>query len=172
MTLFLGAEVGDRRAQPGVSQIVQRTQPPWCEAASELVFALGAGIEALQPMGQTILDALVITRLEVQTVGQYLTSPVAPIKGTATLQIERGSYRLVTQAGLYQQQRLRQATVQAPKEIEIEVRVATALQVGDLVAVEEVRQCLLVDLLPGQPLQGQPLFRHAAAFTADRLASL
>src|SRR5690554_4829852 len=62
--------------------------------------------------------------------------------------------------------------MQAAEEVQVEVAVAAALQVGDLVAAEEVLEGRLVDGRPLQAVQGQPLVGDDAPLPADRLAPL
>ena len=51
------------------------------EAPLYLVFALGAGVKARQTLGDTILDALVVARFEMQGVKFMDTAPVATEQG-------------------------------------------------------------------------------------------
>lgn len=49
---LLVAEARHGGAQPGVGEMMQRTQPPGGEPSRQLVLALGTGIEAGQPLAR------------------------------------------------------------------------------------------------------------------------
>ena len=58
------------------------------KAATELVFALCAGLEPLKAQRDTMLDGGVITDLEVQAVKFLAATPVPPVQGVSPAQVK------------------------------------------------------------------------------------
>jgi hypothetical protein len=74
----------DGVAELPVGDVVRRPGDGRLEAAADLVFALGAGLEAGDAALDAELDALVIAGLEVQAVVIRGRAPVASVEGVLT----------------------------------------------------------------------------------------
>src|SRR5690242_16013369 len=69
------------------------------EAAANLVFPLGTGVEVLQSGADAVLDALVITGLEMQAVELLYRAPVPAIERVTTLEADGRRHGLAAVEG-------------------------------------------------------------------------
>ena len=83
----------DRVTELPVGNVVRRPGDGGLEAATDLVLALGAGLEAGNAALDAKLDALVLTRFEVQAVVVRGGAPVAAEQCVLTPEEDRGRYR-------------------------------------------------------------------------------
>src|SRR6188474_2783080 len=74
-------EILHRAREPRVGEPVRRGPLDRQQAAEDLVLALRAAFEHLQPAGDRILDSLVVAALEMQQRHMLERAPVAPVKG-------------------------------------------------------------------------------------------
>ncbi len=78
----------------------------WQKASTEFVLALGAGVEALQLVFYAIVDALVITTLEMQVLIIMIATPDPAIQVTVAAEENRAGYDLIIVPGQYYQHAL------------------------------------------------------------------
>src|SRR6185437_13661619 len=79
----------DRSAETGIGDVVARVRARGQEAARELVHALRAGLEPMQPTPQAEVDALVIAKFEMQARRLFERAPVAAVQGVGAGQEQR-----------------------------------------------------------------------------------
>src|ERR1700720_2774545 len=70
--------VVDRPPEAGIGDVVRRIGGAGQVAARELVLALGAGLDAGEPVGDRIFDRLVVADLEMQEGVMLDRAPMAP----------------------------------------------------------------------------------------------
>ncbi len=88
------------------------------------------------------------------------------------MQAQCGRHAPPLQTSLDQQQGFGQVTTQPVEEGFSEIAPLPPFQIGDLVALEEVSQILVADLVALEAMQGKALFGNPSAFTANGLATL
>src|SRR5690606_34629912 len=76
------------------------------EPAADLVLPLGTRLEAAQAMGDAVLDALVVTGLEMQAVELLPAAPVAAVQGVLAAEIDGAGHGSALVMGEHQYQLL------------------------------------------------------------------
>src|SRR4026207_1412646 len=89
----------DRAPEARIGNPVRRPGLRRLEAARHFVLALRAGFEALQALLDTVLDSLVIARLEMQAVKLGRGAPIASVERVAAAEEDRGRNRRALQLG-------------------------------------------------------------------------
>src|SRR4029450_9264712 len=95
-------EVVDGAAEAGVDDPVGREGWDRKIAALNLVVALGAGLDALQAVGDGVVDRLVVAGLEMQEGVALQAAPVAAIERVVALKVERAADRAAVGLGHHQ----------------------------------------------------------------------
>src|SRR5258707_8948027 len=95
------------------------------EAPRDLVFTLGARLEALQLLLDAIFDALVVAGLEVQAVKIAARAPIAAVQGFATDEKYGHGDRFGTYSRDLQHQFIRHGAGDTLEKIEDQIGVAT-----------------------------------------------
>ena len=73
----------------GIRQPVGGVRGDGLEAALNFVLALGARVEAPQPLGDGVIEALVVASLEMQEFALLAAAPVAPEQGFVVVEEKR-----------------------------------------------------------------------------------
>src|SRR5690606_29775420 len=98
------------------------------EAPADLVLALGAGLEPLEPFPDAVLDALVVARFEMQAVKIRKAPPVAAEEGAAAAKADRRRDRDALVAGDDDDEILGHRPRDLGEELAAEIRRAAAPQ--------------------------------------------
>ena len=143
----------------------------WLEPALDLVFPLGAGVEARQAFADAVIDALVIAGLEVQAVEFPGAAPVAAVQGLRIAEIQGPGDRLAACFRQRHDHLLSQFRRHLGKERPAQVTaVATALGVGHLVKAVELHPVPRAQLAPVAHGDAQSLLLDPAPLAAQCLA--
>tara|TARA_B100001105_G_scaffold204070_1_gene167835 strand:- start:82 stop:468 length:387 start_codon:yes stop_codon:yes gene_type:complete len=113
---FLLTKSRYRIVEAGIIDMMQGRQPAGDEAPGHLVLTLGTGVKAVEASRKAVLDTLVVTGLEVQTVGQHLAAPVATVEGSGSLKAERGGHRAAFNKSLNKHKVFRHMTAKPLKK--------------------------------------------------------
>src|ERR1043165_721906 len=111
----------DRAPEACIRDPVRRPGLRRLEAARHLVLALRARLEAPQTLLDTVLDSLVIARLEMQAVELRRCAPVAAVERVATAKEDRGRDRRALHLGELYDDRAGQRRRNRAEEFGIEI---------------------------------------------------
>ena len=134
------------------------------------MFALRAGIEALQASSDRLVDALVETGFEMQPVELGQAAPIAAIQFLPVDQAEGHRHRRRAPLRQHQPDRLRHALGQQAEEGSRQVRRLSAYMVGIGVAAVDEIPLGFADLTAFAPLERDAQPRHLLALLAQLLA--
>jgi hypothetical protein len=140
-------EVVDGAAEAAVDDPVGREGRHRKIAALNLVVALGAGLDALQAMGDGIVDGLIVAGLEVQEGVALQAAPVAAVERVVALEIERATDRAAVGLGHHQHDLVGHGRTQDVEERAREVGRAPFAAAGVHVEGEEGVPVLGLDLV-------------------------
>src|SRR5579863_4429163 len=111
------------------------------EATTDLVLALGAGVEMLQALADAVFDALVVAGLEMQAVELLFRAPVATVECVAASKADSGGHRCAVQEREAHYQACWQGFLQLIEERALQVGRAAALEVsGRIEAIERIHE--------------------------------
>lgn len=163
-------KLGDGLTKDRVSNPVQTPGVHRLKAALYLVLALGTGVEARQPLRNTMVDAPVIAGLEEQELVFVTATPVASVESVLTLQKQCASHRCVVLLCQHQQQGIVHVFAQLQEEVQVQVAAATTHPVGTGIEAVEAAPKLRGDGLAAQMPEADARFGHARALIAKVLA--
>ncbi len=153
--------VGDPVRRPGFGG--QKT-------TGDLVFALGAGFEALQAVVNAVFQSLVVTGFEVQAVKVGATAPVTAIQCFRSADVEGAGHVLSLMFCQHQHDIARQGPADLAKEAVGKGGVAVfAIESVGVETVPDV-PLAIVDFIAVQDFEFDALVPHAAAFLFDLFA--
>src|SRR5579863_1361030 len=142
------------------------------EAAAYLVFALRAGLEALQAALDAKLDALVVAGLVVQAVELRGRTPVAAEQRRLADEEYRRGDHAAPMEGQFHHQRLGQGARRVAEEGACQIGLVVVAQEGLAVqGVDAIEQCF-IELAAEARLEAHPGLLHAAALAVRLLALL
>ena len=140
------------------------------EAADQLVLALRARIERLQPFADGVLEALVEAGLKVQSVELGQAAPVAAVKRPAADQAEGHRHRSPLLTRDHHADRLGHAFGQQAEEAAREIGRLPTHGIGRGVAGVDEVPASLVQFVPAMPTEVDALPRHLLTLLAHLLA--
>ena len=139
-------------------------------AARQLVLALCAGLDPLQPLRKRKIDRLMVADLEMQEGMVLDAAPVAAVERVAADEVDAPAMYRPSRFAMTS--RMSSAMRSPISEIEVagEVRPAPFAAAGIHVEGVELVPDVLGQVLAGQPVDGDAVLERRAAFLLQRLA--
>src|SRR6185369_12685408 len=162
----------DRASETRIRDPVRRPGLRRLKTPRHFVLALRAGLEALQTLLDTVLDSLVIARLEMQAMKLRRGAPVAAIERVAAAKEDRSRNRRAFQLGKLHYDGARQLRRDGAKEFSIEIVLVAAY--GKRAGREPEHDVPepRIHFLAGKRAEADAVLLHAPAFAQRFLALL
>ena len=139
-------------------------------AARQLVLALRAGLDHLQPLGDREVDRLVVADLEMQEGVVLDAAPVAAVKRVRADEVDRAGDVAAVALGHDQQHVVGHALADQREEFAVEVGPAPFAAAGVHVEGEELVPGAFGQVAAGQPVDRDAVGQRLAALLLQRLA--
>src|SRR5260370_3227784 len=138
-------------------------------ATEELVRAMRAGLDGLEPMRDRIVDRLVVAGLEVEEWKVFGRSPIASEEGAATCEIERTGDVPSAAARHDEYDLLGHRRADAAEEVAREIRAPPFGTAGVDVKIEKLIPVALLEVGTGEPIELYSGLLNGRAFLAQVL---
>src|SRR6056297_190179 len=151
------------------------------EAAADLVFALGAGLERLEVVSYAVIDTLVVARLEVNITRFHKRTPITTVQ-TGVVSPEHAAGKIFSVSrGYADQELLVESLCGSPEEATVQARQVAVEREGCLITICDRLDFSIVNfpaidpsvapaILVSQPaLAADVLARFAAQFDQERI---
>ena len=126
--------------------------------------SLCAGFDPLQLVFNGKFDGLIIAGFEMKEVKMFRTPPIAAENRVAAHQVESAGHRLAVVFGNYQNGQIGHGVTERRKKLASQIGAAPFPVNGvDVVTIKNIPMAFL-DVVTGQTMQGNPLFRNPAPF--------
>jgi len=167
---FMVEIVSDSPAKAAIGEMMKAVSHPWHVPPRQLMWALGAGFDALKLVGDSEFHGLIVAGFKMQAGVMLNGAPVAPVKRTRSDKVERPRDISAMALGENQQRVSWHCLAHQAEELTREIRRTPLARAGVLIELEEGIPVMFAEIRTSDPLEGNPSTDNLFAFLADVFA--